>query len=68
MNAKSTVETLNGLVRQVFRTFYPESFIVVNELLRQSEYVYASRLAANLNLAEPTVAKALNDLLPDDGP
>ena len=62
MNAKSTVETLHALVRQVFRTFYPENFIVVNELLRQSEYVYAAQLAGNLNLAEPTVAKALNDL------
>ncbi len=62
MNAKATLDTLNMLARQVFRTFYPENFIVVSELLRHTEFVQADVLAARLNLSEQTVNKSLNDL------
>lgn len=62
MNAKATLDTLNSLVRQVFRSFYPEHFIVVNEFIRHTDYMTAQELAKCLNLAETTVTKSLNDL------
>ncbi len=60
--AKTTHETLNMLARQVIRTFYPERFIVANELLRHNEMVEVATLAANLNLAPSTVQASLTDL------
>ena len=62
MNAKSTLDTLNTLVRHVFRTFYPEHFIVVSELVRNTEFVSADQIAARLNLTEQLVNKSLSDL------
>jgi hypothetical protein len=62
MNSKSTLETLNTLARYVFRSFYPENFIVVNELLHNTEFVQSLDIAKRLNLTEQTVNKSLNDL------
>jgi hypothetical protein len=62
MNSKSTLETLNTLARYVIRSFYPELFIVVNEMLRHTEFVQADQIAKRLNLTEQLVNKSLNEL------
>ena len=62
MSSKASHEILLQLVKQVFRTFYPEHFIVVCELIRQSEFVKIDVLCERLNLLEPTVRKTLTDL------
>jgi len=63
MNAKSTLDLLNSLVRKVIRSFYPELFIVVDELISNDQYIQAQQLADALNLTPQLVEKSLHDLV-----